>query len=120
MKGKIWLFTLLIIFIANWLIAASSPPGANGSEASGALPAGDQTGAARESGGVLKGEHARKILRVYKLLPPEQAATLIDRLDDGSAEEIMNALDQRTVSRIVPFLNPQRVVKWTKESLAGK
>jgi MgtE intracellular N domain len=120
MKGKIWFFTLLLIFIANWLIAASSPPGANGLQTAGSIPGRDPEITAREPGGVLKGERARKVLRVYKLLPPEQAATLIDRLDDSSAEEIMNALDQRTVSRIVPFLNPQRVVKWTKESLDGK
>jgi flagellar motility protein MotE (MotC chaperone) len=60
------------------------------------------------------------MLKIYKALRPEQAALLIDRLDEGTAAEIMNSMDQKTLAKLIPHLNPQRVVKWTRESLAGK
>lgn len=65
-------------------------------------------------------ERAKKTLKIYRSLKPEEAAKLLDRLDEKTVTGIMNALDQKTVTQLIPFLNQQRVLAWTRETLAGK
>lgn len=74
----------------------------------------------RDSQKKIQGERAKKTLKIYKSLRPEEAAKLIDKLDENTAAELINALDQKTVATLIPYLNQQRVLKWTRETMAGK
>ena len=74
---------------------------------------------AQEEQKKLKTERARKTLKIYRSMRPEETAKLLDRLDEGTAAGIMNSLDQKTVMQLIPYLNQPRVLKWTRETLAG-
>lgn len=75
--------------------------------------------AAQEEQKKLNNERAKKTLKIYRTLKPEEAARLLDRLDESTAVGILNALDQKTVTQLFPYLNQSRVLKWTRETLAG-
>jgi len=60
-----------------------------------------------------------KMLKIYKALRPEEAAKLIDNLDEAIAFEMLNQMDQKTATKLIPFLNQARVLKWTRLSLKG-
>ncbi len=64
-------------------------------------------------------DRIKKTLKVYKALRPEEAAKLLDKMDEKTVIEILNALDQRKDVKLIPYLNQPRVLKWTKETLAG-
>jgi hypothetical protein len=64
-------------------------------------------------------ERYTKMLKIYKGLRPEEAAKLIDNLDEAVAFEMLNQMDQKTATKLIPFLNQARVLKWTKLSLKG-
>lgn len=64
-------------------------------------------------------EKYAKMLKVYKALRPEEAASLIDRLDEGMAFELLNRMDQKTTVKLIPYLNQARVLKWTRQNLKG-
>jgi flagellar motility protein MotE (MotC chaperone) len=68
----------------------------------------------------LQADRAKKTLKIYRSLRAEESAKLLDKLDEGTATQILNALDQKTVTQLIPYLNQPRVLKWTKETLAGK
>jgi flagellar motility protein MotE (MotC chaperone) len=59
----------------------------------------------------------KKMLKVYKSLRPEEAAALMDKLDEEIALEMLNQMDQKTAARLIPYLNQARVLKWTSKSL---
>lgn len=67
----------------------------------------------------MQSDRARKTLKIYRSLRPEESAKLLDRLDEGTALGILNALDQKTVMQMIPYLNQPRVLKWTRETLSG-
>lgn len=68
----------------------------------------------------LQAERAKKTLKIYRSLRAEESAKLLDKLDEATATQILNALDQKTVTQLIPYLNQPRVLKWTRETLAGK
>jgi len=68
----------------------------------------------------LQADRAKKTLKIYRSLRAEESAKLLDKLDEATATQILNALDQKTVTQLIPYLNQPRVLKWTKETLAGK
>jgi flagellar motility protein MotE (MotC chaperone) len=59
----------------------------------------------------------KKMLKVYKSLRPEEAAALMDKLDEGIALQLLDQMDQKTAAKLIPFLNQARVLKWTSQSL---
>jgi flagellar motility protein MotE (MotC chaperone) len=59
----------------------------------------------------------KKMLKVYKSLRPEEAAALMDKLDEEIALEMLNQMDQKTAAKLIPYLNQARVLKWTRLSL---
>lgn len=65
-------------------------------------------------------EKYKKMLKLYKSLRPEEAAALIDKLDEDMAFEMLNQMDTKTAVKLIPLLNQQRVLKWTRLSLNGK
>ncbi len=62
-------------------------------------------------------ERYKKMLKIYKSLRPEAAAALIDKLDEDIAIEMLNQMDQKTATKLIPYLNQDRVLKWTRRSL---
>lgn len=62
-------------------------------------------------------ERRSRILKVYRSLKPEEAARLMDRLDEGLALEILDQMDQKTIVKLVPYLNQPRLLKWTRASM---
>ncbi len=65
-------------------------------------------------------EKFKKMLKIYKSLRPEEAAALIDKLDESMALEMLNRMDAKTAVKIVPLMNQDRVLKWTRLSLKEK
>lgn len=64
-------------------------------------------------------ERYQKMVKLYKALRPEQAAKLIDKMEEDIAMELMSRLDQKTMAKMIPYLNQARVLKWTRLSLKG-
>jgi len=64
-------------------------------------------------------ERYKKMLKLYKALRPEEAAGLIDKLDEDIAMELLNQMDTKTAAKLIPFLDRKRVLKWTRTSLKG-
>jgi flagellar motility protein MotE (MotC chaperone) len=62
-------------------------------------------------------EKYKKVLKVYKSLRPEEAAALLDKLDEDIALEMLNQMDQKRAAKLIPYLNQARVLKWTRQSL---
>lgn len=67
----------------------------------------------------LQSERAKKTLKIYRSLRAEESAKLLDKLDEPTATAILNAMDQKTIMQMIPYLNQARVLKWTRETLAG-
>jgi flagellar protein FlbB len=65
-------------------------------------------------------EKYKKMLKVYKSLRPEEAASLIDKLDESMALEMLNQMDTKTAVKLIPLMNQARVLKWTRLSLTEK
>jgi flagellar motility protein MotE (MotC chaperone) len=62
-------------------------------------------------------ERYQKMLKVYKSLKPDQAAGLMDKLEEDIAIEMLSQMDKKTIVKLVPFLNQPRVLKWTMEQV---
>lgn len=62
-------------------------------------------------------EKYKKVLKVYKSLRPEEAAALLDKLDEDVALEMLNQMDQKRAAKLIPYMNQARVLKWTRQSL---
>lgn len=65
-------------------------------------------------------EKYKKMLKVYKSLRPEEAAALMDKLDEGMALEMLSQMDTKTAVKLIPLMNQNRVLKWTRLSLKDK
>jgi flagellar protein FlbB len=65
-------------------------------------------------------EKYQKMLKVYKSLRPEAAAALMDKLDEGMALEMLSQMDTKTAVKLIPLMNQDRVVKWTRMALKDK
>jgi flagellar protein FlbB len=65
-------------------------------------------------------EKYQKMLKVYKSLRPEAAAALLDKLDEGMALEMLSQMDTKTAVKLIPLMNQDRVLKWTRMSLKDK
>ena len=65
------------------------------------------------------GERYQKMVKLYKALRPEEAAKLIDKLEEDLAMELMSRMDQKTMAKMIPYMNQNRVLKWTRLSLKG-
>jgi flagellar protein FlbB len=70
-------------------------------------------------GNKVNDERYKKMLKLYKSLKPEEAAGLIDKLDEDTAFEMLNRMDTKTAAKLVPFLNQKMVLKWTRLTLKG-
>lgn len=68
----------------------------------------------------LENERYKKMLKLFKSLRPEEAAKLMDKLDEDIVFEMLNQMNQKTTIKLIPFLNQARVLKWTKMGLSGK
>jgi flagellar protein FlbB len=68
----------------------------------------------------LESERYKKMLKLFKSLRPEEAAKLMDKLDEDIVFEMLNQMNQKTTIKLIPFLNQARVLKWTKMGLSGK
>jgi flagellar motility protein MotE (MotC chaperone) len=64
-------------------------------------------------------ERYQKMVKLYRALRPEEAAKLIDKLEEDLAMELMSRMDQKTMAKMIPYLNQARVLKWTRLSLKG-
>ncbi|RQW88559.1 MAG: hypothetical protein EHM79_05390 [Geobacter sp.] len=62
-------------------------------------------------------EKYKKMLKVYKSLRPEAAAALMDKLDESMALEMLTQMDTKTAVKLIPLMNQDRVLKWTRLSL---
>lgn len=59
----------------------------------------------------------KKMLKLYKALRPEEAAGLIDKLDEDMAMGLLDRMDTKTAAKLIPFMEKKRVLKWTRASL---
>ncbi len=65
----------------------------------------------------LQGENQKKMVTFFKKMRPEQAGQLMDKLEEEKAIFLLNQMDTKTVSKLVPYLKQPRVVKWVTENL---
>ena len=65
-------------------------------------------------------ERYKKMIKIYKGLKPEQAAGLLNKLDEKMVIQMLNQMDQKTTVKLIPFLSQPRVLDWTRLNLAGK
>ncbi|UFS72331.1 Atg14 domain-containing protein [Geomonas sp. RF6] len=63
-------------------------------------------------------ERYKKMLKIYKALKPEQAADLMNKLDEPTVIGMLNQMDQKTAVKLIPLLTQPRVLKWSRENLA--
>lgn len=62
----------------------------------------------------------QKMLKVYNTLRPAEAAGLLDRLSEAQELEILNQMDQRHLTKLLPLVKPERALRWTRQNLTGK
>ena len=65
-------------------------------------------------------ERYKKMIKIYKGLKPEQAGALLNKLEGKMVIEMLNQMDQKTATRLIPFITQPRVLEWTRLNLAGK
>jgi flagellar protein FlbB len=65
-------------------------------------------------------ERYKKMIKIYKGLKAEQAATLLNKLDDKLVIEMLNQMDQKTAVKLIPLITQPRVLEWTRLNLNGK
>jgi hypothetical protein len=66
------------------------------------------------------GERAQRLLRIYKALKPEEAARLLNAQEEELTIAMLDQLDKRTVTRLIPLLNQRRVLEWTRKNFPPK
>ena len=62
----------------------------------------------------------KKMIKIYKGLKPEEAGSLLNKLDDKMVIQMLNQMDQKTAVKLIPFISQPRVLEWTRLNLAGK
>lgn len=65
-------------------------------------------------------ERYKKMIKIYKGLKAEQAAALLNKLDDKMVIEMLNQMDQKTAVKLIPLITQPRVLEWTRLNLNGK
>ncbi len=65
-------------------------------------------------------ERAQRLLKIYKSLKPEEAAKLMNALEEELTLAMLDQLDKRTVTKLIPFLNQPRVLEWTRENFPAE
>ncbi len=71
------------------------------------------------AGNKVSDERFKKMIKLYKSLPAEEAAGLLDKMDEETAFEMLDRMDTKTAAKLVPFLNQKKVLKWTRLNLRG-
>jgi flagellar protein FlbB len=66
------------------------------------------------------GERAKRLLKIYKSLKPEEAAKLMNALEDDLTLAMLDQLDKKTVTKLIPLLNQPRVLEWTRENFPAE
>ena len=59
-------------------------------------------------------DEAMSIGKVYEAMPPEQAAPILDRLDDATLRAVLGRMRERQVAAILAAMSPERAVAVTK------
>lgn len=58
-----------------------------------------------------------RMVKLFKAMRAEQSARLVDALPEQEAIVLLERLDIKTISKMVPFLNQPRIVRWIDENL---
>jgi len=66
------------------------------------------------------GERAKRLLKIYKSLKPEEAAKLMNALDEEITLAMLDQLDKKTVTKLIPLLTQPRVLEWTRENFPAE
>lgn len=64
-------------------------------------------------------ERYKKMIKIYKSLKPDEAGTLLNKLDEKMLIEMLNQMDQKTVVKLIPFITQPKVLEWTRLTLRG-
>jgi flagellar protein FlbB len=64
-------------------------------------------------------ERYKKMIKIYKGLKPQEAADLLNKLDEKMVILMLNQMDQKTAVKLIPFITQPRVLEWTRLNLAG-
>lgn len=62
-------------------------------------------------------ERYKKMIKIYKGLKPQDAADLLNKLDEKMVIEMLNLMDQKTAVKLIPLLTQPRVLEWTRLNL---
>lgn len=62
-------------------------------------------------------ERYKKMVKIYKGLKPEQAGALLNKLEAKLVIEMLNQMDQKTATKLIPFITQPRVLDWTRQNL---
>ncbi|GFO67308.1 hypothetical protein GMLC_08870 [Geomonas limicola] len=65
-------------------------------------------------------ERYKKMIKIYKSLKPDEAGTLLNKLDEKMLIEMLNQMDQKTVVKLIPFITQPKVLEWTRLTLRGR
>lgn len=62
-----------------------------------------------------------KMFKLLKAMRPEEAAKIMDKLEEPVAIGLLEKYDQRTVLKLAKYISQQRLLRWIKEDLqAGR
>ena len=62
-------------------------------------------------------ERYKKMIKIYKGLKAEDAANLLNKLDEKMVIEMLNQMDQKTAVKLIPLITQPRVLEWTRLNL---
>lgn len=62
-------------------------------------------------------ERYKKMIKIYKGLKPQDAADLLNKLDEKLVIEMLNLMDQKTAVKLIPLITQPRVLEWTRLNL---
>ncbi len=65
-------------------------------------------------------ERAKRVLKIYKSLKPEEAAKLMNALEEELTLAMLDQLDKKTVTKLIPLLTQPRVLEWTRENFPAE
>src|SRR5262249_60295469 len=94
--------------------AVGLPDAERGPPAGGAPPA----GAPGAASGAAQAAAAPVLSKIYESMKPEEAAPILDRLDETTATAILGRMKERQIGPILAVMNKERAVAVTR-ALAG-
>jgi len=65
-------------------------------------------------------ERYKRMLKIYQSLKPDQAAELMNKLDETTVIGMLNQMPPKTAVKLIPLLTQPRVLKWSRENLAAR